>query len=267
MSTHPLREQPETVQETLLRATLQEHAPQTVDLEQDWETVSCRLASLHDTPQPVGRLQYVPRELSRPGRNRKRWPLLGAVAVLFVTLLVLGTAFVGPLSGRFGSEGTTTAYAFSPVNQSQQSAGIQIMVGKAYADPERLYIAYTVQLSRDLLRDYGCAFVVAASEQGSYGPVVQVQTTPSGLCQLTASTSSPLYSLNKLGPLPDLFHVPSHVNTVVITWTITEVKLQRVPWSAHKSTPLLIHGSWHFQFSIPFYHQEHDPAMPFPLAR
>src|SRR5258708_34047637 len=84
MRTRPLREQPETVQETLLRTTLREHAPQTVDLEQGWETVSRRIASLDGKSQPATGLRLGVPGKSWPMRSRGRWPVLGAVAVTFL---------------------------------------------------------------------------------------------------------------------------------------------------------------------------------------
>lgn len=265
MRTRPLREQPETVQETLLRTTLREHAPQTVDLEQGWETVSRRIASLDGKSHLATGLRLVTSGKSRQMRSRKKWPVLVAVAALFVALLGAGVA--GPLSRWFAGGGTGIVYAYSDVNQSQQSGGIQIIVGKAYADPERLYLVYEVQLPSDLSKHYSSGFIVDGKTQGRYGPTAQLPGPLSGFCQLTAYAGKPVYCLNEQGPLPGLFHVPPDVNKVVITWDITEVELHSVPWTTHKSSPLLIHGHWHFQFSIPFYHQEHDPAMPFPFSR
>lgn len=261
----------ESSQEDLLRATLHAHAPQSIDLEQSWKSVSQRMTSLDTKTSSATHRRFLPAKSPWQTHRWHKWPILAAAMILLLLLLVVGTA--GPLFHWFGGS-TDSAYAYSDVAQSQQSNGIIFTVTKAYADPNRLYIEYNARLSPELAKRYKYVFPEGAP-QNQYMQEKGVATLGQVfLCNDSQHENWPVPCINliggsfqsvgTIGNTGDItFHVPADVNTLIITWNVREVLLSG-PSSPHgKTLSTHVSGNWHFQFSLPFHHHPHDPGLPF----
>lgn len=261
-----LEEAQDCAQEAFLRATLEAHAPQSIDLEQSWKTVSQRMTSLDTKSSAATHLRFLPPQSSWQTHRRHKWPIVATVATLL--LILLGTGTTGPLFHWFGGS-NDSAYAYSDVSQSQQSHSITMTVTKAYADPNRLYMEYHVQLPHALAKRYKHVFPEGAP-QNQYMQEKGVATLGQMfVCDDSQHDSWPVPCINliggsfqdigTLGNTGDItFHVPAEVNTLIITWSVKEVLLNGAAYPNTK-----VSGNWHFQFSFPFHRHPHDPGLPF----
>ncbi|GCE03972.1 DUF4179 domain-containing protein [Dictyobacter aurantiacus] len=272
-------------QEDLLRVTLTAHTLQSIDLEADWQTVAQRMTALEGRVSAATHPRLLAARSFRPTRRRHIWPILAAVAALL--LVAFGIVTAGPFFHLFG-ENNNVVYAFADVSQSQQSQGITINVTKGYVDPSRIYIEYNVQLPATLSKGYQHATAIGITKN----PYMQVKSFPTvdrnghptggqslmglGVCDDSWQGSGPAPCINIVGG--DIehhlkgndtlgnnnvvkFRVPAAVNNLTFTWDVKEVQLSG-PSYQHGMT---IHGNWHFQFTLPFHHQPHDPILPFPI--
>lgn len=233
--------------ETLLRATLHEHAPQQIDLEHGWAAVSQHMTSVGKTSQPESiHPQLAPvRHRRLPGR--RSW-MLATAAVLLLALL--GAGFASPLVHWFGGNtGTTVAYA--AIDQSMQiSNGVTLTATKGYVDPKHLVLYFDAQLSDELSSTYSGPVVTTSTIQGKAAKITWAVVVSTGMNHgaIVAPSGGDIAG-----------------KTLSVTWHIFEVELISV---VAGGAPRFIQGNWVFQFSIPFHHDVQNPLqLTFPGVR
>ena len=254
----------DSAQESLLRATLTAHAPQSVDIEQGWQTVSQRIPALTLNQQvPLkASARIIPLNGHWQTQRRYTWPVLALVATLVIALLSTGSSL------NWFAGNPNVAYAFSDVTSpSQTMNGITVSVLKAYADPQHLYIEYKVHLSDKLAQIYTFGFPIGKIQN----PYAKGPGGDEGVCSLTPAILLKEANNDTIcvtvisGDNEFSLQPPKDATIVNIGWNISKIRLiqlRRTP-----KAPLifdLVSGHWNFQFTIPFHHQTHTPIFPFP---
>jgi hypothetical protein len=234
---------PET--EALLRQTLAEHAPDTVDSTSSWEEVASQLAL-------AGRSSHVGR--APQWRSWRRKPLLWVAAVAAAVAL-MGATFTGgyyifgwgllrtPEVQLIGNE-----HLYADVNRSQSANGITITVSKVYADEGSTLIAYTIRLapqlsgshpgpviaSYDLLDQYG-------EDAGGGGIICSPVSRDGRFVECLLDTTA--------------YHPPASTSRLDLTWKITKI------YVFSNGSPDESDGDWTISFSVPFHHTSNGPGL------
>lgn len=259
MNLSPFHDEQAPMQETLLRVTLHEHAPQEVDLEQSWAVVSRQMASLDGKPQPGMSLRLLTPGNSRRLPRRTSWPL---VAVAALVLALLGAGLAGPLSSWFGGR-TSTPFAYAAINESVQiSNGITLTATKGYVDPKHLVLYYDVRVSSDLSGKYAVAFafvekstiqdktVESVCETQANNPVFHCAIVFPSDGDIAGETFTVTWHISEMRLMSRYLLLPTHPTTVISTRMKTPAP-----------TPTFIPGDWTLRFSLPFRHEVQDPLL------
>ena len=248
MQQKPSSTNPETQQEALLRATLQEHAPEVVNVEQGWALVVNRLAPLKEQTLQDRRSDFG--SLNSGDQPGSRWwrkmPVL--VAAILVAILLMGAGIAGGLyfwGGPFGDTGIKQIgdqHLYADIGQAQLVGAVTITVTKGYADKGRTLIAYDVQLPAGMTKDYTGFSVLSFSVTNQNGEEVKGINIE---CTALPKDGSEMHCLMTLSP----FHPTAGTSRFMIAWDITQIVL--IPANSPKSEVQT--GHWHFQFTLPFY--------------
>lgn len=241
----------ETAQETALRATLQEHAPDAIELERAWTAVRGRL--------PVGEQASTKNNGLRlfPTAEARRWwrktPVLVALAVFAFVLMgaASGIYFWGGPFGDPGIQLIGDQHLYSDIGQKLQIEQVTITVTKAYADIGRTLIAYDAQIPASLASKYGNVVILSFSVKDQSGEEVGGTYTE---CTAMPRDGSPMHCLMTL----TAFHPGPSVSQLVITWEIDKIAL--MPPASAKSE--IYTGNWRFQFTLPFHFVNHGSSGP-----
>lgn len=244
-------ESAETAQETALRAILQEHAPDSIELERAWTAVRGRLPVAGQVAAKTSGLR-----LFSAGDARRRWrktPVLVALAVFAFVLMgaASGIYFWGGPFGDPGIQLIGDQHLYSDIGQKLQIEQVTITVTKAYADMGRTLIAYDVQIPANLSNKYGNVVILSYSVKDQSGEEPDGTYTE---CTAMPKDGSPMHCLMTL----TAFHPGPSISQLVITWEIDKIALMP-PTSASAE----IHtGDWRFQFSLPFHRVNHGSSGP-----
>ncbi|HEY7416755.1 MAG TPA: DUF4179 domain-containing protein [Ktedonobacteraceae bacterium] len=255
MEKQSLREPEETLQETLLRATLQQHAPSTIDLEQSWEKIVPALRTPRKQVSfPQTSLFFLANAFwQQQGEKRSlRHPriLVAAIAVLIV-LIGVGVTF--PITSRLG--GNQVAHAYTQVNQTQQDQNIKVTLLNAYASYSGTSLVTTVQIGNErghLVVPSGTLRYQEENLGISSGSVFVAHVShPNLSCQF----------YNYLAA-----HPPVDAQTVTLIWHVDQINIGQFPLAHNPGQ--IIYGNWTFQFTIPFHHDNFspDPSVNSPLC-
>ena len=232
---------PQETQETLLRATLREHAPQTIDLEQGWVKISAQLSTRAEQTVPPRGLHWFPRQSQGEGRLVRRWQLLALAAVLGVALI--GAGLFGPFSNLLG--GNQDVYA--QVNQTQQDQGVTVTLDKAYANLDSTNLAFKITLPPELAKyDAVAPSALTLTSQG--------QTLTSAVSLATGDNTH--VSIAYFSPVNPL----ANTQEVTLTWHITQIQLDELKQPS--VAPVYIKGIWTFTFTTPFHNDHSSPMQP-----
>jgi hypothetical protein len=255
MHTQPTTPTPEVADEALLRATLAECAPATVDAEAAWVAVSSRITATAQNESSAKRRGFRLLRTGAAPRADSRRPFPKVAAVLAVAVLLMGAGFAGAHFFQWSGKAQTVdrEHLFTVVNQRQSEQGVTIMVNRAYADPGNTYLDYTIQLSSDLVGRYDHTVVASydLTDGSADGSEAGAGNTQCG----TISDSGQIDCLLDASP----FHEGASVTQITITYTITRLYLQH---SGNSDTTELS-GHWSFQFTIPFHQPSLGPGGPY----
>ncbi|HEU5227375.1 MAG TPA: DUF4179 domain-containing protein [Ktedonobacteraceae bacterium] len=250
MKIHPSQE---TAQEALLRTTLHEHEPEIVDTERAWAMISSRIAT------PSASKPMMVAHLFRNQRPKHTWKRMAGitVAAALLVLVLSGALLFAPLNSWLNPQQT----AFAMVNQVKQTNGITLTVGQAYADTGHTYVTYSLQISVDWLRQ---GYVLSAPTKDTL--VANHQEVKRPKPQQVACKRPNRYDQPEQCLINYLAVQPTPTgNSVTFTWDVPTVTLIRrstlAPDAQHPRT-ITVSGHWHFVFTVPFYHENRNPAIP-----
>ena len=214
MNTQFPQETQETTQETLLRATLRERAPQTIDLEQSWVKISAQLSMQDEQTASPRRLRWFPRQSQGERRLVRRWQILALAAVLGVALI--GAGLFGPFSNLLG--GNQDVYA--QVNQTQQDQGITITLDKAFANLKGTYLAFNITVPPELAKyDAVAPSTLTLTYQGQ---VLERRNGMVGFQLSNNNTHASFIPFSAVNP-------PANTQEITLTWHITQIWLRSLP--------------------------------------
>lgn len=244
MNTQFPQETQETTQEALLRATLREHAPQTIDLEHGWVKISAQLSTqAEQTMSPRG-LHWFPRQSQGERRLVRRWQVIALAAVLGVALI--GAGLFGPFSNLLG--GNQDVYA--QVNQTRQDQGVTITLDKAFANLKETNLTFKITVPPELAK-----YIAAAPSALTLTYQGQALERGDWTAFLLSNNNAHVSSISFSAVNP-----PANTQEVTLTWHITQIWLRSQPTSQNHNI-VDIKGDWTFTFTIPFHNDYSDPVV------
>lgn len=238
----------ETAQEALLRATLQQHAPSTIDLEQGWAKILSAREAQHKQVSFLQTSLFFLANAFRQQQGEKR-SLRHArvlVAAIVLALILVGVGTVAPISNRL--DGNQVAHAYVQVNQTQQNQDVKVALLAAYASNGGTSLVTTVQVGNErghLVLPDGTLTYQRENLGISQGSVFVAHVDrPNLSCQFYSYSAA---------------HPPVDAQTVTLIWHVNQITIgQLFPVNPHNPGST-IHGNWTFQFTIPFHHDNSNP--------
>jgi hypothetical protein len=237
MNTPFSQESQKTTQEVLLRATLREHAPQTIDLEQGWVKISAQVSAQTGRTASSRELRWFPQHAQGERHLVRRWKVFAVAAALLIALI--GAGLAGPLSGWLGRN----QQVYAQVNQTKQDQGITITMTKAYASLRGTYLAFRITLPSSEQRT---AFAVAFAVLRYQDETLQAPEIV-GL-RVSNEGRENAFNFPALNP-------PTGIQEVTLTWHVTRIGLLDM-----RGKKTFVKGDWTFTFTIPFHHDYSEPG-------
>lgn len=195
---------------------------------------------MNQTPQlsSVTQTTQAPMPAQAP-RHSRRWRLSLLAAVAIFALILTGAGIANWLwNPLFGSPDL-----YQTINQQQTDKGVTIKVTRVYADEGRTVIAYDIS-APGTSKDY----LAGAFDLTS--PTPQKEEAMSA-----TECDAPEHGITHCYMLQPAFLVPAGVNTLSLTWEVTQV--------IERGSSGTIAGVWHFSFTVPFHHENrHDLPNP-----
>jgi hypothetical protein len=240
-------------EEMALRATLQAHASETIDIDVAWEAVASRLAEAHGAAPPrrwrAGSLAHVGRGV-----------LVAAALVALVVALAgagVGVAYWGGLFGGPKAKLIGDESLYTTIDRRQTVGDVTVRIDKAYADPDDTYVAFSFTMPYDMASRYTR---VIANHMEITDAAGNEGRSSSYSCEPLAH--DPIFHrdgvehcLIDLGP----FHPAAGVSSLSLKVEIGELWLFRVSDGERE----FLAGPWRFDFSLPFHQQSLGPGGPY----
>ncbi len=248
----------ETPQEVMLRATLHDHAPKSVDTDNGWKAVAEHLFSLNHHTRNLKKsgFQLFQANGQHHSRRWRKITLMAAIALLSMLLMGAGVAasyyFWGGSYGDPGIKQIGDQHLYQDIEQQQRLNQITITITKAYADAGRTLIAYDLQVPASTAKSYNNIVLASFSVLNQQGEELAAANVE---CTEFPHDGSPMHCLITLSP----FHPGVNTNKLTVTFDIAKVYLIR----SDTGNPEILTGPWHFQFVLPFHRDNLGPGGPY----
>lgn len=230
--------------ETGLQDVLHEHTSD-VDLAHVWSRMA-PLLSMSSSQSERG---------LAPKGHLLRWkPLPMAAMIAIICLLLLGAGGVSAY-GFWWRWASPNVYGnpaqYTVMNQSQTANGLKVTVTRAYADVDRTIIVFDVTGPASWEQAYvGMAPQSLSLKNQETG--ASYSTRYNVVCSEIVHDGFPVHCIATFPALPP----KAGTKTLTLVWDINGFALS----GTSTSTPYA--GQWHFQLTIPFLWQNHNPGQP-----